>query len=138
MELQLTRIFKTKTTTIGKLPLPTGEEFYTLEDTIREVPGQSVAQWKIKGATAIPAGRYQIILSLSYRFKKTLPELLSVPGFSGIRIHAGNTTADTSGCILLGLERNGTTLTQSRAAMTKFINFCEETLAREDIYLNIK
>jgi len=89
-----------------------------LEDAIREQPGVVVASWKIAGKTAIPAGRYQIDLTLSQRFGRVLPLLLDVPGFSGIRIHSGNSAADTEGCILVGQGRNDSqeTITASKLA----------------------
>ena len=57
---------------------------------------------KIKGRSAIPEGRYAVVISWSPKMKKWLPILLGVPMFSGIRIHAGNTAKDTEGCILVG------------------------------------
>lgn len=79
---------------------------HTLEDEVREVDGQSVASWKIKGATAIPAGEYRITLEHSPRFGPNTLTVHDVPGFVGVRIHAGNTVADTEGCPLLGLQVN--------------------------------
>lgn len=74
---------------------------WSLEDVVREVPGQPVASWKIHGKTAIPRGRYRVIVDHSEHFGKDLPHLLDVPGFDGVRIHGGNTAADTEGCVLV-------------------------------------
>ena len=96
MKLLLERIYKAPTYTIGRLYL-NGDFFCnTLEDVVRP------AGVKVYGETAIPFGTYKVKLTMSQRFKKVMPILLSVPMFEGIRIHAGNTEADTSGCILVG------------------------------------
>lgn len=63
---------------------------------------------KIRGKTAIPRGRYKLVLSYSHRFGKVLPEVLGVEGFVGIRIHGGNTAEDSEGCILVGKQRTPT------------------------------
>lgn len=89
---------------------------WTCEDVIREIPGVSVAVWKVPGETAIPAGVYEVKFSFSPKFHRELPEVLDVPGFSGIRIHPGNTSKDTEGCILPGIETDGTHVRESRAA----------------------
>jgi Family of unknown function (DUF5675) len=73
-----------------------------IEDQVREVVGVPVTEWKIPGTTAIPSGRYRVTLTMSNRFKRIMPLLNNVPGFSGIRIHPGNTAADTEGCLLPG------------------------------------
>lgn len=75
---------------------------YSLEDVVREVEGQPVSAWKVPGKTAIPSGRYRLAWTMSSRFKREMFLLLDVPGFAGVRIHAGNRSADTEGCILLG------------------------------------
>jgi hypothetical protein len=74
---------------------------------------------KLESATSVL--KYPMILSLSNRFKRLLPEVLGVPGFTGIRIHPGNTIADTEGCLLVGSWRNGRTVTSSRVAMEKLM-----------------
>lgn len=111
MELRLDRIFKTNTVTIGELYID-GKYFCdTLEDRIRPLPEtcpntpKGIAcncPEKVAGKTAIPAGTYKVRLSYSNRFKRIMPEICSVPHFLGIRIHKGNKTADTDGCILVG------------------------------------
>lgn len=79
---------------------------WTLEDEIREQPGQRVTEWKVPGETAIPAGRYRVRLSMSARLGVVTPEILDVPGFTGIRIHWGNKRRDTEGCPLTGRHRD--------------------------------
>ena len=114
MELILERIAKRKTYTIGRLYirrqvideyLPGTEDLYfcdTLEPTWRDYANGA---YKVKGRSAIPEGRYAVVISWSPKFKQWLPILLGVPKFEGIRIHAGNTSADTEGCILVGLNK---------------------------------
>ena len=114
MELILKRIAKRKTYTIGRLYireqvmdeyLPGYEDRYfcdTLEPTWRDYEHGA---YKVKGRSAIPEGRYAVVISYSPRFKQWLPILLGVPKFEGIRIHAGNTAKDTEGCILVGLNK---------------------------------
>ena len=70
----------------------------TFEDRCRDLDKEK----KVMNETAIPEGTYEVIVNVSARFKRKLPLLLDVPHFSGIRIHRGNTDKDTSGCILVG------------------------------------
>jgi hypothetical protein len=80
------------------------EEYFcdTLEPTCRDYKNGGR---KIKGRSAIPEGRYAVVISYSPKFEQWLPILLGVPMFSGIRIHAGNTSNDTEGCILVGKNK---------------------------------
>jgi len=114
MEFVLKRIAKKKGYTIGKLYVKQpiideylrGEKFIYICDTL-EPQWRDYAKGarKIKGKSAIPEGRYPIVITFSPTFKKWLPLLVNVPMFSGIRIHAGNTVKDTQGCILVGENR---------------------------------
>lgn len=79
---------------------------HTLEDKDRKLEEIGIGA-KIKGKTAIPRGRYDVVLSYSNRFKRIMPEVLGVPGFTAIRIHGGNTHEDTEGCPLLGACKEG-------------------------------
>lgn len=110
-ELVVEREPTVKVTTFGRLwrrttvsDAPPGRTLlcYTLEDAIREIAGVPVEQWKVAGETAIPAGRYRLTFEDSPRFGPDTLTVNDVPGFTGIRIHAGNDDADTHGCLLVG------------------------------------
>lgn len=90
---------------------------WTLEDVMREIPGIAVANWKVPGKTAIPAGRYELVMEWSPKFQMTLPELKGVPGFSETKFHAGNRAEDTEGCIIVGRVREDRAVRQSRLAL---------------------
>lgn len=129
-EYVLQRRFLKANCTCGEFYLPSGEfECYTLEDEVREV--------KVPGKTAIPAGRYEVQLSLSMRFGRLLPILLSVPYFEGIRIHSGNTAHDTEGCILLGRIAEGEFVGESRLALNAFMPKLEASLTRGKVYVKV-
>lgn len=101
MKLKLERRFLKPEYTIGRLFLDGVYFCDTLEDRVRDLTHEK----KVPGQTAIPAGKYEVIVNISPRFKRKLPRLLDVPGFEGILIHRGNTAADTAGCILVGENR---------------------------------
>lgn len=90
--------------TVGRLYVDGVFACHTLEDEVREIPGRPVSEWKVPAATAIPAGTYRVTLENSPRFGWQTPTLHEVPGFSYIRMHAGNTAGDTEGCLLLGMQ----------------------------------
>ena len=117
---------------------------YTLEDQVREVPGQSVASWKVHGATAIPStppGKpYRITLAHSIKFGLDTITVCDVPGFTYIRMHGGNTTADTEGCPLLGLALSDTGIAAgtSRPAVKLAQAAVQQALARgEAVWLEV-
>lgn len=102
MELKLVRSVINPKSTMGKLYLNSDFFAYTCEDKVRNLNGD--LKKKVKNETAIDAGKYEVILSFSNRFQKYLPLLLNVKCFDGIRIHGGNTEADSEGCILIGAQ----------------------------------
>jgi hypothetical protein len=111
--------------TIGRLSIGGHHICWTCEDPVREVAGQPVAEWKVKGSTAIPVGRYKLERTWSPRFQRTLPLLVDVPGFEGVRIHTGNDADDTEGCILPGLERRDKGVGSSRLAFAEVIKWLD-------------
>lgn len=132
MILELTRRWLTDESTIGMLSVNGVFECYTLEDKVREVVGQPVADWKVAGKTAIPVGTYDVVVNFSDRFQKWMPELLNVPGFAGIRIHSGNDDADTEGCILVGQSKGDNYIFNSRPAFKQLFAKIQDARSKEE------
>lgn len=130
MKLELKRIFKGETYTIGKLYVNGVYFCDTLEDAIRHV--------KIKHETAIPEGTYEVVITMSQRFKKLMPLLLNVPNFEGIRIHSGNTKEDTSGCLLVGENKIKEQLVNSRITFVKLFALIQSALRTEKVFITIE
>ena len=112
------------TCTIGELLVDGEHECWTLEDIVRP------AGEKVYGETAIPYGTYPVTVTFSNRFQRDLPLLVGVPNFTGIRIHPGNTAAQTHGCLLVGTGHTGTTVTDSRTAFNKLFPKIRDAVRR--------
>ena len=114
MKLKLLRNRFNELFTTGQLYLDDQFFCFSLEDKVREPQsrlsdsggehGVAVEKWKIDHETAIPRGVYKVGFEHSKRFGPDTLTLYDVPGFTDIRIHSGNTAADTSGCILVGYK----------------------------------
>lgn len=145
MELLLEREPSTARITPGKLSVNGTFKWYTLEDSVRELAGIPVHEWKVPGRTAIPQGRYIVKKTWSPKFGRKMYLVEGVPGFSGIRFHAGNDHEDTEGCILLGMERVNLDadpdqeIIRSRWAVTEFEQVLDRVEARgEAIHIEIR
>lgn len=135
MELTLNRIFLGSSATIGELLINDKHLCDTIEDRVRP-EGE-----KVYGKTAIPEGTYEVKLTHSPRFKKILPEILNVPNFSGIRIHTGNSSKDTEGCILVGTwdGEKEDWVGSSKIAFDELMTLLEEaTNNKEKITITVK
>jgi hypothetical protein len=131
MEMLILRDPSTEQATEGSLYVDGLPECYTLEDPVRAV--------KIQNETAIPAGRYAITIDESPRFGRRMPHILNVPNFTGVRIHYGNTAADTDGCILVGWEKGIDFIGSSRLAFAHLFDEIETALDDgEQVWLTIK
>ena len=120
MLIEVKRFEFKDTHTVGKMYVDGIYECYTLEDAVRNGT-------KVLGKTAIPIGTYKLIVDASVRFKQDMPHILDVPDFTGVRIHAGNTSADTDGCILLGTTWAGKDfIGNSKIAYKKFFDKLKE------------
>ena len=152
MELILERIAKRKAYTIGRLSIlekvideystGTAEKYFcdTLEPTWRDYANGA---YKVKGRSAIPEGRYAVVISYSPKLKQWLPLLLGDADFNrkwqGIRIHAGNTAKDTEGCILVGRNREVGEVLDSRIWLHRLKQKIVEAKDRgEAVWLTVK
>jgi len=133
MELRLERLPSKNEATIGTLFLAGLKFCYTLEDVVRP------AGVKVKGKTAIPSGRYEIIIDMSERFKRRMPLLLNIPDFEGVRIHSGNVSEDTEGCILVGMDKGESSIVRSREAFNKLFDILETAFSiDEKVWITIE
>ncbi|WP_447768168.1 DUF5675 family protein [Sphingobacterium faecium] len=105
MNLTLIRVKQGKESTLSELYLDGQFVGYGLEDAVRKT--------KIKGSTAIPAGKYRLGLNtygaMNARYSRKFPkihcgmiEIMDIPNFKYVYIHIGNHIGDTSGCVLVG------------------------------------
>lgn len=126
MNIELKRFAFKDSYTIGKLFVNDEYVCDTLEDKVRP---QGV---KVFGETAIPEGTYDVIITYSVRFKKYMPELVGVPNFEGIRIHSGNTSFDTHGCILVGKNKVKGKLIDSSICFIPLNNMIEKAIQKKE------
>jgi hypothetical protein len=108
-------------------------ECYSLEDIERPI-------WqKVDGKTAIPRGNYVVIIDYSVRFKREMPHILKpnlkeLDNFKGIRIHPGNTSGDTEGCILIGKwDGKNNYIIDSRITFNIFFEILKKGIEKEAI-----
>lgn len=136
MNLYIKRDVRGLKFTLGSL-LVDGKHFgFTCEDADRRLENGGV---KIPHETCIPTGTYKVIVSYSHRFKKPMPEVLSVPQFTGIRFHGGNDNTDTDGCILLGSMRTSDGVANCKVVNDRLITMLE--MAEEsgdDVWLTVE
>jgi hypothetical protein len=115
-----------------------------LTNTLEDLPHET----KIDGETCIPAGTYQVLLTKSPAAEAgrlwtpdpefRLPLLMDVPGFEGVRIHAGNDEKDTRGCILVGSWTGGEIIHNARIALQAVMDMLEiAVIGRQPIEIEI-
>jgi len=126
LELKLERTWFTRTSTIGELYINGQFECYTLEDEDKLRQGKA----KVNGVTSIPFGTYDIDITYSPKYKRQMPLLKDVPGFTGVRIHSGNTAKDTEGCVLVGQTKGANFVGRSRRAYNALFKKLQK--AKED------
>lgn len=104
----------------------------TLEDKFR---GNNLKGKKVAGETCIPEGNYQVKMTYSNKLKKELPELLNVPYFEGVRIHAGNQPSQSLGCVLCGENKLVGKVINSTIKTNEVISLIEKA---DECYITIR
>lgn len=138
MKLKLVRKYRKETYTIGKLYVDGVYFCDTIEDKDRGLDdAMGLAEIMIKkryGETAIPYGTYKVEITYSPKYKRLMPEIKNVKGFSGIRIHSGNTAKDTLGCLIIGRNTQVGMVTESRKTYNKLFALLKDA---KDISIEI-
>ena len=153
MNIYIRRNAKRETYTIGALEIAGQKVCDTLEDKDRGLtdrqPEHVIAKLKVAGQTAIPTGTYRVDMdTVSPRFGSVafykqvcggkLPRLVGVKGFVGVLIHAGNTSADTHGCILVGENKEVGKVLNSRDTFEHLYKLMAQARAKgEEITITI-
>lgn len=147
MKLKLIRSYLGPKYTIGHLYINGTYFCDVIEDQDRGLNStmsrEEITKKKVKHETAIPYGRYTItmkVVSPKYstkdKYKFTggrMPRLLSVPGFDGILIHPGTTQADSSGCLIVGLNKQVGKVIDSFITFQKLWNLFEQANKRNEL-----
>lgn len=140
MRLTLIRKWNKKDYCIGDLYIDGVWFCNVLEDTDRGLDDQmkesEILKKKVKGQTAIPTGTYNLFITWSPKYKKPMPLLENVKGYSGIRIHSGNTAKDTEGCLIVGKNKEVGKVLESRATYNKLFSILNTT--NEKIIIDIR
>lgn len=148
MRIRIDRAWRKKGYTISRVFI-NGERFgdgehwcSVLEDEDRGLTSsmsvEEIKSLKVPGQTAIPRGIYRTRITYSSRFRRMLPLLQDVKGFSGVRIHSGNTARDTEGCLLPGINNVVGRVNNSRYWFNLlFARIQDAELAGEEIWTEI-
>ena len=154
MKLQVERLWYTARSTIGQWYVDGMYQCDSLEDPVRADPVTATAanEGKVYGETAIPAGRYRVVLEKPHRYiwsprnGRDLPEadgqllhLLDVPGFTGIYVHALNEPGETLGCIGTGTRDPGRPdwIGGSRVSLERLMRKVGEALRAGELWVDI-
>jgi hypothetical protein len=137
MELILERKFLNENSTEGNLYV-NGKWFcHTVEDRVRAKPGEWKKELKVYGKTAIPYGRYPVLVTWSNRFKRPMPGIFNVPDFEGIRIHWGVSELSSAGCVIVSdqADNDRDKLVLDKECTERLIKILEAAQKKEKIHI---
>lgn len=142
MRITIERKYKKETYTIGKMYIDGVYFCDVVEDKDRglddSMPEFEITAIKVYGKTAIPTGVYDLEWTFSNKFKRFLPEIKNVKGFSGIRIHSGNTAEDSLGCPIAGENKIKGGVVNSRVTCERLFIIIKNTIKKEKMKIEIK
>ena len=150
MELLLERTEKNEKFTVGRLSLLNriddeylaGEDkdflYDTLEPPVRNIDPKG--RYILTKPTAIPEGRYAVVITYSRKYDKWLPLLLWVDRFQDVRIQAGKTVADIEGGnIIIGMYRgDGRIVNAPNSVWNLKVMMVQAKRHNEPIFITIK
>jgi len=140
MRLTLMRIANRPTYCIGDLYIDGVWFSNVIEDVDRglddSMTEEEIRSIKVKGQTAIPTGIYPVTITYSPKYKKMMPLISNVKGYSGIRIHSGNTSKDTEGCLIVGKNKEVGKVLESRVTYNALYKRLVQT--KERIIIDIR
>lgn len=139
MEIILERKIHNEDSTEGNLYV-NGKWFCnTIEDRVRAKPGEWKKELKIYGKTAIPYGRYPVLVTWSNRFKRLLTAILNVPDFEGIRIHNGTSELSSAGCVIVSYKDDDANhkLINDKGAMNDLCDLVYKAQHNEKVWIEI-
>lgn len=139
MELILERKVHNENSTEGNLYVNDKWYSHTIEDRVRAKPGEWKKELKVYGKTAIPYGRYPVLVTWSNRFKRPMIGVFNVHDFEGIRVHWGTTELSSAGCIIISdqADNDNDKLILDKECTERLIKIIEKTQKKEKIYLTV-
>lgn len=116
--IRLVRKWQTNNSTVGEFTI----DNTTIKGYMLEEKGESTA---ISGLDRrIPVGTYNLVWHSGEKFKNVLKLYNNVvPASRAILIHAGNSSADTEGCLLPGTSRAKNWVSGSKAKLKEITDY---------------
>lgn len=146
LELEIFRKYLANTYTIGRFSVDQKYLTDTCEDKVRELHDinhdgdfDEEGEGKIYGKTAIPCGRYRVVVTFSPKLRRRLPLIMNVQGFTGIRIHGGKNADWSEGCPLVGENKVKGGLINYKYWETVIIQLIDKAIEEgKQVYITIK
>lgn len=140
MEILLERKFFHEDCTEGNLYVDGKWFAHVIEDKVRAKAGFWKRILKVYAETAIPYGKYPVMVTWSNRFKRQLTGIFNVPDFEGIRIHNGTSAKSSAGCPIISYKigTEPKTLLNDKSAMNDLCSMVEQAQKTGKVFITIQ